>query len=321
MAEARIQEPIILLGAPRSGTTMLFNVLSGHPDLWSLYREGGAVIERQFPVAMTPGSSDVVEADQVDDAAAEVIRKSFLDSVGNMGSRHLALSNATSIFLRTPLGRRMMKVPGISKLRLATIFSRARHQRKIDTIRMVEKTPENSFRVQLVRRVFPDAMFVYITRDPRPSIASIYTGWTKSTEFRRFRFPPDFKLSQYDARWWSFGLLPGWEYLNGSPVMEVCARQWLLYNQFCRRDLELGNSARTLKVSYEDMVAQPGEVLRRIAGWADLDPAPFKQFERSIPVVNTSTNPQNAKWRKLESELGTVEPLVREEAALMGYKL
>jgi Sulfotransferase family len=250
MVEARIRKPIILLGAPRSGTTMLFNVLSGHPDLWSLYRESGAVIERQFPVTMTPGCSDVVEADQVDDTAAEAIRQSFLDSVGNMGSRHFALSNAASTFLRTPLGRRVMNVPGISKLRLAPIFSRARHHAKVDTIRMVEKTPENSFRVQLIRRVFPDAMFVYITRDPRPSIASIYTGWTKSTEFRRFRFPPDFELNEYDAGWWSFGLLPGWEKLNGSTVMEVCARQWLLYNQYCRRDLELGNIARTLEVSY-----------------------------------------------------------------------
>lgn len=318
--EARIRRPVILLGAPRTGTTMLFNALSSHPDLWSLYRESDGIIERYFPVTMEPGASDVVEADDVSEEAAAAIRRDFVDLVGNMGSGHLVLSKGASAFLRTPIGRRAMKIPGISRLRLATIYSRARRQPKQNEIRMVEKTPENSFRVQLLKKAFPDAQFVYIVRDPRQSIASIYTGWTKSTEFRRFRFPESFHLRDHESGWWSFGLVPGWEDLNGATVMEVCAQQWVLYNRHCRRDLP-PDGERTLQISYEDMVTDAPTVLRRIAEWSDLDPQPFERFDHSLPVVNTFSRPQKSKWLRLESELGSIAPLVREEAAALGYEL
>lgn len=320
LTEPRVRRPIVLLGAPRSGTTMLFNAMSSHPALWSLYRESGPLIERYFPVSMTPGSSDVVEAADVDDQVASDLRRAFLQSVGNMGSSHLLISGGVSAFLRTPLGRRVMAIPGISRLRLATIFSRFRSARRMHEVRIVEKTPENCFRVQLLKRVFPDALFIYIVRDPRQSISSIHTGWVKSTEFRRFQFPATFDLRNFEARWWSFGLLPEWQRLNGASVMEVCARQWVLYNQYCRRDLPLSDTDRTLKVSYEEMVAHAPEVLHRVAEWADLDPAPFKRFSRSLPIVNTFTNPRDNKWRSLESELADVVTVVGEEAAQLGYE-
>lgn len=316
----QIRSPIVLLGAPRSGTSMLFNALSAHPDLWSLYRESGALIERYFPVTMEPGSSDVVESEDLNDETIRSLRQLFVDSVGNMGSRHLALSSRSSAFLRTFAGRRMMQLPGISKFRLGAIYSRAGRQRKPPVVRIVEKTPENCFRVQLLDRLFPDALFVYITRDPRQSIASIYTGWTKSTEFRRFPFPTWFRLSDYRPRWWSFGLVPDWEKLNGSTLIEVCATQWLLYNQRCRMNLPAERS-RVLRLPYEETVRRPAETMQRLAEWAELDPAPFKRFEQSLPVVNTFTDPRDEKWRRLQREIGSVEPLIRGEARALGYDI
>lgn len=299
---------------------MLFNVLSAHPELWSLYRESASIIERHFPVAMTAGSSDLVEYPDVDDDIAAAIAQSFAEAVGNMGSGHLLLTNGVSSFLRTPFGRRLMKVPVISDLRLSMIYSRIKRHPNRQEIRIVEKTPENSFRVQLLRQVFPDALFLFITRNPRSSIASIHAGWTESTEFRRFRFPADFGLTNYDSRWWCFGLVPKWESLNGSGVMEVCARQWVLYNEYCRRDLPT-EDGRTLKVSYEDMVTDGAEVLRKIAKWADLDPSPFNRFGHSLPVVNTFTSPQATKWRRFEVEINKIEPLICDEARILGYEL
>src|SRR5664280_1107945 len=35
LREPLIARPLIVLGAPRSGTTMVFQALSTHPDLWS----------------------------------------------------------------------------------------------------------------------------------------------------------------------------------------------------------------------------------------------------------------------------------------------
>jgi len=299
---------------------MLFNVLSGHPDLWSLYRESDLIIEKFFPVHMRPGCSDVVMGSQVSDECAQQIVDAFVASVGNMGSHHIAVSSAMSSFLRTATGRRLMQLPGISNLRLSMVFSRMGRQKDKTGITIVEKTPENCFRVPMLERVFPDGRYIFITRDPRQSIASIYTGWTQSEEFRRFNFPEDFSINGYDGSSWCFGLIPGWEALNGSELIEVCARQWVSYNHTCRASLPL-NSPRCLTVSYEDLVKTPGEVMDTIAEWSGLDRAPFEKFRDSLPVVNTFTRPQDEKWRRLEAQINSVEPLIRDEASTLGYEL
>lgn len=74
LREPLIARPLIVLGAPRSGTTMVFQALSTHPDVWSLYRESQAVIGRFFPTEMTPGSPVLVCAGDVDDVTAAAIR-------------------------------------------------------------------------------------------------------------------------------------------------------------------------------------------------------------------------------------------------------
>lgn len=213
-----------------------------------------------------------------------------------------------------------MRLPMVSSLRLSTLYSRMGRQQRPDIVRIVEKTPENCFRVPLLQHVFPDALFVWITRDPRQSVASIYKGWTQSAEFRRFRFPPWFQLRDFEPRWWSFGLVPGWEQLHSASLMEVCAQQWLLYNRHCRNDLTAGGS-RLLTVTYEEAVARPAEVLRRLASFANLAPAPFDRFARSLPVVNTFTDPAKEKWRSLEREIDAIIPLVGDEATTLGYVL
>jgi hypothetical protein len=79
-----ISRPVILVGAPRSGTTMLFQPLSSHPELWSLYRESHAILDRWFPTKLEPGCSSQVTADDVDAAAAQTLQREFFEAVGNL---------------------------------------------------------------------------------------------------------------------------------------------------------------------------------------------------------------------------------------------
>ena len=108
--------------------------------------------------------------------------------------------------------------------------------------------------------------------------------------------------------------------MNGASLIEVCARQWLAYNEVCREDLaSLGD--RTKRVTYEDLVSKPGAVLRELADWANLEPAPFERFEQSLPIVSTFTNPRDDKWRRLEAEIRSVDHVIREEALALGYQI
>jgi hypothetical protein len=189
---------------------------------------------------------------------------------------------------------------------------------KVPPIRMVEKTPDNCFRIQMLLKVFPDAQFVYVVRDPRGSIASIHKGWTEESRFQRFELPPDFAIKDYTGSSWCFGLPPGWEELNGSTVMEICAHQWRLYNEYCDRDLPK-DASRVLQVRYEEMASDPGPVLRQVAKFADLDPQPLERYGEKLPVVNTWSKPSSDKWKRVEEEIGGVLPLVAAEAERLGY--
>ena len=320
MTDPAIRRPVVLLGPARSGTTMLFSTMSSHPELWSLYRESDAIIERFFPVAMTPGSSDVVAAGDVDDATATAISQEFWQSVGKMGGSQVPLSEMTARFMRTRLGRGVLAVPGLSRLRLSMITSRVGRQSKPDSLRMVEKTPENCMRVELLERVFDEPLYVHLTRDPRAAIASIYAGWQDKVEFKRFQLPAGYTIGDYAQRHWCFGLMPGWERLDGAELIEICAHQWLAYSTNARRSLAAVGD-RSIRVAYEDLVDDPRQVLRRIADWARLDHGPFDRFVDGLPVVNAATQPDPDKWTRIKDRIDRVVPLVAEEAEATGYSI
>jgi len=297
-----ISRPVIVLGAPRSGTTMVFQALSTHPELWSLYRESQSIIGAHFPVEMVPGESVRVTAEDVDDATAEAMRHEFFDAVGN--------AEASGF-----LGR---GVPLIARAKLSGILSKVGSARKVPPIRIVEKTPDNCFRIQMLLRLFPDALFVYVVRDPRGSIASVYRGWTEESRFQRFELPKDFSIEGYNGTHWCFGLPPEWETMNGCTVMEICAHQWRLYNEYCQKDLPT-DPDRVIEVRYEETVASPGPVLEKLASWAGIDPRPLERYSEKLPVVNTWSKPSSDKWKRVEQEITEVLPLVAAESERLGY--
>jgi hypothetical protein len=282
---------------------MIFQALSTHPDLWSLYRESQTILNDHFPTKMVPGQSVFVGAEDVDDATATAVDREFYEQVGNAEA-------SLKLFGRG--------VPLIARVRLSKLLAKLGGDQKVPPIRMVEKTPDNCFRIQMLLKVFPDAQFVYVVRDPRGSIASIHKGWTEESRFQRFELPADFTIRDYEGKSWCFGLPPGWEELNGSSVMEICAHQWRLYNEYCQRDLPQ-DPDRVFQVRYEEMASDPGPILQELARWAHLDPAPLNRYSEKLPVVNTWTKPSSDKWRRVEEEIGEVLPLVAAEAERLGY--
>jgi len=300
-----ISRPLIILGAPRSGTTMVFQALSTHPELWSLYRESQNILNRHFPTEMVPGQSAVVTADEVDDATAKEIDQEFFDEVGNAEAS-------------LKLFGRGVPIPLIARVRLSSFLTKLGKDQKVPPIRMVEKTPDNCFRIPMIRKVFPDAQFVYVVRDPRGSIASIHKGWTEESRFQRFEMPPGYTIKDYSGTSWCFGLPPGWEEMDGSSVMEICAYQWRMYNEYCNRDLPTGDT-QVMQVRYEEMASNPGPVLQEIARFADIDPQPLERFAEKLPVVNTWSKPSADKWKRVEEQIEAVLPQVASEAERLGY--
>lgn len=121
-----LNKPLIILGSPRSGTTILGELLSRHPQLH--YEEEPRLTWRYG----NDGKSDMLSPGDLDARKIECIRSAF--------SRRLVASG--------------------------------KH-------RLLEKTPSNALRPEFVEAIFPDAKFIYISRDPVECILSIRDLWTR----------------------------------------------------------------------------------------------------------------------------------------------
>jgi Sulfotransferase family len=296
-----IRSPLLVFGAPRSGTSMLFQALSTHPALWSLYRESQEIIEKQMHPALQRHDTDELAAEDLSSQDAQDLVRSFYDRVGNAEASGAVNS----------------KIPIILRARLNRLLTLGSNGSKPSSIRIVEKNPQNSFRLPFLQRLFPDARFLFISRAPAANIASIYRGWHEP-RFKTCALPSGFVIPGYRASSWSFGRPPGWRDMNGRSLIEICAFQWRAYNEACLRDIPQ-LAQRVLHVRYEDLAEGPRKVLAEIAEWADLDPRPLERFADGLPVVNTWSRPRADKWRSLAPQIEQVLPSVRATAGALGY--
>ena len=83
---------------------------------------------------------------------------------------------------------------------------------------MLEKTPKNALRVPFLDACFPDAIFIYLYRDPRETLGSMMEAWLSGA----FQTYPE--LPGWEGPPWSLLLVPGWRELIGTPLPELSSR-------------------------------------------------------------------------------------------------
>lgn len=256
---------MVILGAPRSGTTMVYAALCRHPELWNVGGESHAILEGPLHPALAGWSSNAVGAGYLDAAGLEQLRRRFVAA-----ARHLD-------------GRLSPDQPAI---------------------RLLEKTPKNALRVPLLRELFPDARYLVLHREAPATVASLITGWQAPGRYESYDLPVRLAIPGYAGRRWCFLLPPGWRRLTGRPLAEVCAAQYRAAAQALASDLGPERAGgRVVDVHYERLVNDPEAELRRACpGLAlDWDPA-LLEADGGLPVVNTVAPPAPDKWRMDEAE-------------------
>ncbi|HSR65333.1 MAG TPA: sulfotransferase, partial [Xanthomonadaceae bacterium] len=264
---ARFERPVILLSAPRSGSTLLFETLSQAPGLLTIGHESHRTIEGLpglHPAARGYGSNRLT-AEDASDEIAEALRSAFAGALRDRDGR-------------PPLPGR--------------------------PVRLLEKTPKNILRVPFLRRVFPDALFVYLYREPRPVLASMIEAW-QSGRFRTYA-----ELPGWVGPPWSLLLVPGWRDLIGRPLEEIVARQWAAATAVLLDDVASLPREAVVTVRYDDLVARPDAEARRLCAAAGLD---WDRPLARLPLSrHTLTPPDPDKWRRHEAEINRVLPVVEE---------
>lgn len=267
--------PVIILSAPRSGSTLLFELMQRMQGAWSIGGESHGIFNA-FPHLRAENAeldSGRLDERHADPATCERLRAAFL------------------FLLRDHKGRRYLERPA---------------SERPATVRLIEKTPRNALNIPFLLQLFPDARFVYLHREPCPAVASLIEAWTLGLRTGRFSTFPD--LPGWDRPTWCFLLPPGWRAMKGKPLAEIAAFQWAAANEIIAEQLACLPREHWTAVSYESLVGRPAETLRRVAAFAGLDagevagPVP-------LPVSRTAlTPPHPDKWRKHEQAIRPLLP-------------
>jgi hypothetical protein len=260
--------PIFIVSPPRSGSSLLFETLAGAPDLMTVGGESHLLME-SIP-AISPAAhgwrSNRLTAADADAATVALLRERFR---GALRDRRGAA--ATS-----------------------------------NPVRMLEKTPKNALRVPLLAAAFPEARFVYLYRDPRPTLSSMIEGWL-SGGFRTYPNLPGWRGPD-----WSFVLTPGWRDLIGQPLPTIVAAQWAATTRILLDDLAALPRDRWLCLTYEDFLADPQAQALRLA--RELDFAWDRQLSRDLPLSrHTASKPDPDKWRLRAGEIEAVWSILAAE--------
>lgn len=265
----KFDRPILIVCSPRSGSTLLFEILAQAPDLFTVGDESHRLIEPirgLGPFTRGWDSNRLVAADLTPDVREQLGRDFYEALRDREGAR--------------PRGR----------------------------VRMLEKTPKNALRIPFFRELWSDSIFVYLYRDPRPTLASMIRGWQSG----RFRTYP--RLPGWPGRPWSFLLVPGWEQLRGLPLPEIVARQWAITTNILMEDLSMIPPQQVRVIDYDEFLEDPQREMESLA--ASLGLAWDRQLPATLPHSRyTLSAPQQDKWRSLEGEIEAVMPLIQQADA------
>lgn len=266
MVNYAFKKPIIILSSPRSGSTLLYETLIRHKDLCSIRAESHGVIE-QIP-ALNPAfrhfvGNNLGAADATDDIIA-LIKQRFASQVVDSYGQRIESSNA---------------------------------------LRFVEKTPKNALRVPFLNKVFPDATFIYLVRDPIKNIASMMDAWA-SGRFVTYPALPDW------GKHWSLLLPEGWQELKGKPLVDVAAFQWAEANKNIIDGLT--GYPNVVVVKYDELVNDAPNTIARICHELEL-PSSVPGVEKGLPLsAFTLTPPSKDKWKRHEGALRSVVDKIRQ---------
>jgi hypothetical protein len=150
---------------------------------------------------------------------------------------------------------------------------------------IMENTPSNILRVPYVHEIFPEAIYLYITRNPFSCISSMELKWQRTKTLKGLKrtlgVTPKTQLHYYLVGFVKqivinkvFGRkytpIYGPRYkgieqdLKDYGKLKIIARQWARGNRKAREDLAKLGNGRVLTCRYEDLMQDTETTLRRI---------------------------------------------------------
>jgi omega-hydroxy-beta-dihydromenaquinone-9 sulfotransferase len=235
--------PVFIIGCGRSGTTILYNILAGHPAFaWFSHHEN------QFP-----GFPELARLNPL-----YRVRVPILCRYPKYLPRP---SEAYRIWDAFAPEYRGAQSPPLTEFHAAAVdrfklYGRIRHT--VGTMRasrFLNKNTRHSRRIRYLNALFPDAKFIHVIRDGRAVTHSLLNvSWWS-----------DLKL------WWADGCTPGQLAAAGKPEFLAASNVWRHEVGRARYDATSVDSDSYLEVHYEAFVQEPEASIRSILTFCDLE--------------------------------------------------
>jgi hypothetical protein len=259
-------KPILIIGAPGSGTTLLYQTLCSHRDVAYLthnmfragiLRHGRILGDRRRELLILQ----------------KLIHRDYTSN----------LPDEADGFWMTHFGYYRYVTENNYSEEMAAYFRKkvVAVQNAWGRPRFVNKNLQNCFRVRLLNSIFPDAKFIHIIRDGRAVAFSL--------------------LNKKEFGAMNYILLDGFKDILAEryqPGRSELYNYGLAWAEFVRkaREASLVAHGRYYEVRYENLVTDPYSELRKIVDFCELDW--YSEFEEKIPP----TQNMNEKWKQKASK-------------------
>jgi len=238
-----IYKPIFIIGVPRSGTTLLYNLMAQHKDLaWFSQNDLSKIYSKEFLKfyklrkrlydirKWSHGEPILADYEVLFDIPIE-FAIFWNHHIGQDWATEKDVDNSAQVHLRDT----------ISEIIIAK-------KRK----RFLSKYPRNAVRIRFLNRVFPGSIFINIVRDGRAVVASMLKRMKeKNRDYFGIPLKND-NQSEFD-------------------LLEAHARQWVEVLEEINIAKSYLEPEQYFELKYENLVSDPKMWLKKIFSVCDLE--------------------------------------------------
>jgi len=293
---------VFLLGAGRSGTTLLYKILSAHSSVAYLSN-----YQRRFP-----NWTLLASIQRLLNQFPEYKRKLWFHEGGGayFNERRRLLHSVVPIPSEAESVYASCNIPlvPVDDYRLQPQAAKCL-QNKFERICRVSrsqvlltKRTANNRRVPILRQIFPDAKYIHLVRDGRAVAYSLLrVAW----------------WSEHVLYW--TGKTPRQMIEDGFNPLELAARNWVEEMQSLEQGIDLIQSSRLLEVRYDELLRDPRDQLQRILDFMELSDPVDTAFWDIVESLHLA--PKEEAWVNnwTETELNRVLDLQGDTLRRWGF--
>jgi hypothetical protein len=252
-----LDRPILILGAPRSGTTWLAKIVDSHPEVLYRHEPDDRI---PGPVGLTPDGLPALLAAWVDDRGPRTVTKrpffpkAWQPAWGRALRTVLAAASAAA-------GRAPWPIEAMSRWRIPDFASRPPGRVAIKSVRWTEGSA-------VLARSMPASRTIFILRHPNGQVASVMRG-NRQRRFDLNTAGTDMPFNEANAIRFAAAHGVDGSAFQALPDAAKYAWAWRAFNEPAYA--ALASQANVHVVLYEALCARPEALSRRILAFAGLE--------------------------------------------------